>query len=254
MPLNRRQALKLISGSVAASFLSNSVLAQTKSEIKAIAFDGFVIFDPRPIFGLTKKLFPEKGEALAQLWFSKIFGYTWLRTVGIHYKSFDGVIEDALIFSAESLKLDLPVEKQKQLISIWLNLDVWTDVKPALQQFKQMKIQLAFLSNLPEDMLRTNARNSGIESVFDFYLSTDRVQAYKPSPLAYQMGIDAFGLNKENIAFAAFGGWDAAGAKWFGYPTIWVNRLEAPIEKLDFKLDGMGKGIDQLAKFVLTGS
>jgi 2-haloacid dehalogenase len=54
-------------------------------------------------------------------------------------------------------------------------------------------------------MLRANAKNSGIESAFEFYLSTDRVQAYKPSPLAYQMGIDAFGLPKEDIAFAAFG-------------------------------------------------
>ena len=97
MPLNRRQLIKLISGSVAASLFSKSVLAQAKPKVKAIAFDGFVIFDPRPIFGLTKKLFPEKGDALAQLWFAKIFGYSWLRTVGVHYKSFDAVIEDALI-------------------------------------------------------------------------------------------------------------------------------------------------------------
>ena len=252
MPLNRRQLIKLISGSVAASLFSKSVLAQAKPKIQAIAFDGFVIFDPRPIFGLTKKLFPEKGDALAQLWFAKIFGYTWLRTVGAHYKSFDAVIEDALLFSAESLKLDLPPEKQKQLISIWLNLEIWPDIKPALQQFKNNNIRLGFVSNLTEEMLRANARNSGIESAFEFYLSTDRVQAYKPSPLAYQMGIDAFSLPKESITFAAFGGWDAAGAKWFGYPTVWVNRLETPIEKLDFKLDGMGKDIGQLVNFVLT--
>ena len=252
MSLNRRQLLKFISGSVAASLLSRSVLAQAKPKIKAIAFDGFVIFDPRPIFGLTKKLFPEQGNALAQLWFTKIFGYTWLRTVGEHYKSFYAVIEDALIFSAESLKLDLPLEKQKQLMSIWLNLEIWPDVKPALQQLKKNNIRLGFLSNLTEEMLRANAKESGIESAFEFYLSTDRVQAYKPSPLAYQMGVEAFSLPKENITFAAFGGWDAAGAKWFGYPTVWVNRLETPIEKLDFKPDGMGKGIDQLVNFVLT--
>jgi 2-haloacid dehalogenase len=252
MSLNRRQVLKLISGCIATGLFSRSVLAQTKPNIKAIAFDGFVIFDPRPIFGLTKKLFPEKGDALAQLWFAKVFGYTWLRTVGAHYKSFDAVIEDALIFSAESLKLHLSLEKQKQLTSVWLNLEIWPDIKSALQQFKHNNIRLCFLSNLTEEMLRTNAKNSGIESSFEFYLSTDRVQAYKPSPLAYQMGIDAFNLSKENITFAAFGGWDAAGAKWFGYPTVWVNRLETPLEQLDFKLDSMGKNIDQLVNFVLT--
>ncbi|MFA5985113.1 MAG: haloacid dehalogenase type II [Methylococcaceae bacterium] len=251
MPLTRRQLLKLISGTVAASFLSGPVLAQENPKIKAIAFDGFVIFDPRPIFGLAKELFPEQGGALAQLWFTKIFAYTWLRTVGGHYKSFYAVLEDALIFSAESLKLDLPLAKQQRLLSIWLNLSLWPDIKPALQQFKDNNIRLGFLSNLTEEMLLTNAKNSGIESAFEFYLSTDNVQAYKPSPVAYQMGIEAFGLPKDNIAFAAFGGWDAAGAKWFGYPTVWVNRLEAPIEQLDFTPDSMGKGIDQLVNFVL---
>jgi len=167
-------------------------------------------------------------------------------------QNFYAVIEDALIFSAGSLKLDLPPKKQKQLMDIWLNLKVWPDVKPALQQFKKNNIRLGFLSNLTEEMLRTNAKNSGIEDAFEFYLSTDRVQAYKPSPLAYQMGVEAFGLPKENIAFAAFGGWDAAGAKWFGYPTVWVNRLGSPTEKLGVKPDSMGKNIDQLVNFVLT--
>lgn len=254
MHINRRQLLKLMAGGAAASVFSTSILAHaaTKHPIKAIAFDGFPIFDPRPVFGLTKSLFPEHGSALAKLWFTKIFGYTWLRTAGVHYKGFYGVIEDALVFSAESLKLDLPQKKQKQLMDIWLNLKAWPDVKPALQLFKENNIRLAFLSNLSEEMLRTNAKNSGVEEAFEYYLSTDRVKAYKPSPLAYQMGVDAFGLPKENIAFAAFAGWDAVGAKWFAYPTVWVNRLGSPAEELGVKPDRMGKSMDQLVKFVLT--
>ncbi|OUR63299.1 haloacid dehalogenase, type II [Colwellia sp. 39_35_sub15_T18] len=253
MSLNRRKLIKFMAGGAAASILTTPVLslAATKPKIKAIAFDGFPIFDPRPIFELSKTLFPEQGNALAKLWFSKIFGYTWQRTVAAHYKSFYPIIEDALIFSAESLKLNLLPKEQKQLMNIWLNLKVWPDVKPALQKFKENNIRLGFLSNLTEEMLRINARNSGVEDAFEFYLSTDRVQAYKPSPLAYQMGVEAFGLPKENIAFAAFGGWDAAGAKWFGYPTVWVNRFGVPTERLDIKPDSIGKSIDQLVNFVL---
>lgn len=191
MPLNRRQFIKLTSGSVAAGLLPTPAFAQAlaKPDIKAIAFDGFVLFDPRPIFNLAKALFPEHGDALAQLWFTKIFGYTWLRAVGTRYKPFDTVIDDALLFSAERLTLDMPPAKQKQLTSIWLNLDVWPDVKPALQLFKDNNIRLAFLSNFTEEMLRANVRNAGIDSAFEFYLSTDKVRAYKPSPQAYQMGI-----------------------------------------------------------------
>jgi 2-haloacid dehalogenase len=252
MEFNRRQLLRFVSGGLVASMLATTALARTRPAIKAIAFDGFVIFDPRPIFKLTETLFPAQGNALAQLWFGKIFSYTWLRTVGAHYKSFYAVIEDALLFSAESLQIDLARDKRQQLMAIWLELQPWPDVKPALQQLKQNNVRLGFLSNLTEEMLHANAKNAGVENAFEFYLSTDRVQAYKPSPRAYQMGVEAFGLPKENIAFAAFGGWDAAGAKWFGYPTVWVNRLGTPVEKLDFELDGTGKGIDQLVSFVLT--
>lgn len=254
MPLSRRQLLKIITGSIAASMLPQPIWAQAKSrpKIKAIAFDGFPIFDPRPIFGLTQKIFPQQGKILAKLWFSKIFGYTWLRTVGANYKGFYAVIEDALLFSTETLKLKLTANEKKELMSSWLKLKVWPDVKSALQLFRKNNIRLGFLSNLSEEMLRQNARNSGIEKAFEFYLSTDRVQAYKPSPSAYKMGVEAFKLPKENIAFAAFGGWDAVGAKWFGYPTVWVNRLGTPLEKLDANLDSTGPNIDQLLKFVLN--
>jgi len=99
-------------------------------------------------------------------------------------------------------------------------------------------------------MLRMNAKNSGIENVFEFYLSTDRVEAFKPDPRAYQMGVEAFGLPKENIAFAAFAGWDASGATWFGYPTIWLNRLDQPTENLDTNSIIMEKNMGGLVDFV----
>jgi 2-haloacid dehalogenase len=65
------------------------------------------------------------------------------------------------------------------------------------------------------------------------------------------MGVDAFKLKKEEIAFAAFAGWDAAGARWFGYPTFWVNRSNAAVEELGAAPDGIGSGLGDLAKFVL---
>jgi len=31
---------------------------------------------------------------------------------------------------------------------------------------------------------------------------------------------------------------DMAGGKWLGYPTFWLNRLNASLEKLDAEPDG----------------
>ncbi len=95
-------------------------------------------------------------------------------------------------------------------------------------------------------------KNSGLEGFFEPHLSTDKVGAFKPDPRAYQMGLDAFKLGKEEIAFAAFAGWDAAGAKWFGYPTFWVNRLNVPVEELSAAPDGIGSGLGDLLTFVLA--
>jgi 2-haloacid dehalogenase len=64
------------------------------------------------------------------------------------------------------------------------------------------------------------------------------------------MGIDAFRLKHEEILFAAFAGWDAAGAKAFGYPTFWVNRQKQPAEELGVMADSSGESLDDLVRFV----
>lgn len=99
-------------------------------------------------------------------------------------------------------------------------------------------------------MLDAAISNSGLEGVFEHRLSTDAVQAYKPDPRAYQMGLEAFRLRREEILFAAFGGWDAAGAKAFGYLTFWVNRLSFPVEELGVIPDAIGANLTDLVTFV----
>jgi 2-haloacid dehalogenase len=64
------------------------------------------------------------------------------------------------------------------------------------------------------------------------------------------MGLEAFKLERGEIVFAAFGGWDAAGAKRFGYPTFWCNRFNLPIEELGVVADRVGSSTIKLAAFV----
>jgi hypothetical protein len=41
-----------------------------------------------------------------------------------------------------------------------------------------------------------------------------------------------------------------AGAKWFGYPTFWVNRSNQPAEELGVAADGVGANLHDLVSFV----
>ncbi len=244
--LSRRTFVTL----AAATLVSPAASAATRP-IKAIAFDGFPITDPRPVFAKVDELFPDKGRALNETWRARLFEYTWLRTLGGHYADFWHVTEQSLLFAAKATGVDLSAAQRDAVMQTWLTLKAWPDVAPALRELKAAGIRMAFLANLTAPMMDAVVKNSALEDFFEPHLSTDRVKAFKPDPRAYQMGVDAFKLPKENIAFAAFAGWDAVGAKWFGYPTFWVNRMKTPVEELDAIPDGIGAGMADLVTFVL---
>jgi 2-haloacid dehalogenase len=105
-------------------------------------------------------------------------------------------------------------------------------VPEALRSLKAAGIRLAFLSNFSRRILEAGIKTASLELMFEHLLSTDNVGQFKLASQAYQMAVDTFGMPREAIVFAAFAGWDAAGAKWFGFPTVWVNRLSSPAEEL----------------------
>ena len=226
------------------------VSAFAKRHVKAIAFDAFPIFDPRPIATLAEEVFPGKGTDLMNAWRIRQFEYSWLRTLTRHYVDFWQVTGDALVFAAGAVHLALTPEKRDRLMNAYLDIRCWPEVPAALHALKDAGIRLAFLSNMTETMLQAGIRNSGLEGMFEHLLSTDRVRVYKPDPRAYQMGEEALRLKREEIVFAAFAGWDASGARAFGYPTYWVNRQNQPAERLGFSADAAGQTLQDLVRHI----
>jgi 2-haloacid dehalogenase len=90
MPFDRRDFLQLAAGGVVASALPSPLEAQVaiQSQCKAIAFDAFPIFDPRPVPELAETLFPGKGIDLSNAWRTRQFEYQWLHTLSGHYADF----------------------------------------------------------------------------------------------------------------------------------------------------------------------
>jgi 2-haloacid dehalogenase len=248
---NRREFVSRValSGMALRGFAGDAADSQFK--IKAIAFDAFPILDPRPVFSLVNELYPDKGSELTNLWRVRQFEYGWLRTMSGRYADFWQVTGDALSFAATALKLDLTSAKRSRLMDAYRRLGCWPDVPAVLRSLKSAGLRLAFLSNMTAELLESGIRNSGLDGMFEHVVSTDRVRACKPDPRAYRMALDAFGLKREEILFSAFAGWDAAGAKSFGYPTFWVNRQNQPAEELDVTADGSGSSLNDLVRFVL---
>jgi 2-haloalkanoic acid dehalogenase, type II len=243
--------VSLVGAGAAAALSAEPVIAAvSRAKIKAIAFDGLAVFDPRPVAALAERVFPGHGEDISALWRTRQFEYTWLRTVGRQYADFWQVTEEALLFSCNSLRLELTKADSDRLMQGYLELKAWPDALAALNELKASGLRMALLSNFTAAMLDQAVKNSGLEGIFDDHLSTDRVRAFKPDPQAYRMAMTAFRLRKEEIAFAAFGSWDAVGAKWFGYPTFWVNRARVVAEELGAVPEGVGTDLNDLATFV----
>lgn len=230
---------------VAAVLASTTGPAQAAPRVKAIAFDAFPIFDPRPAFKLVAQTFPE-GDALRAAWFGKVFGYSWLLTSAGQYMPFTDVMRRALRMTCAERGVDLDPADEDRIIEALHNLPVWPDVPAALDALTAGGIRLAFLPNMTEEMLRANMAVSSIERHFEHVLSTDLARAFKPAAAAYQLGPDAFGLPKEEIGFAAFAGWDVTGASWFGFPVHWVNRTGAAPETLEYLDVSVGPGMEAL--------
>jgi 2-haloacid dehalogenase len=227
------------------------VQAQAEPRFKAVAFDYFVIFDPNSVIPEAEKVFPGKGEAFAKLWRGKQFDYGFLRSITGRYADFFKVTEDALVYAAAMMKVDLTPQARQQLLNAYLTLKPWPDAVAALRQLKAAGVRIITIANFSGKMLRANAEHAGITDLFDDLLSTEVNATYKPDPRAYALGLKRLRLRKNEIVFAAFGGWDAYGAKSFGYTTYWVNRFDLPTEELGVKPDGTSNDIQGLLDFVL---
>jgi 2-haloacid dehalogenase len=250
--ITRRHFITGISG-IGAAGLSRSWSSFTRDKVtayRAVLFDAFPIFDPRPVFQLVSEMFPEKGIELQRAWKTKQFEYSWLRAAGQQYKNFWDITLDALVNASKVTGISLSSRDKDRLMSGYLALDVWPDVLPALEQLRHQELQLGFLSNMTAAMLTSCIKYSKTDRFFDKVLSTDLVKTYKPAPSAYQIGVENLRLKKEEILFVAFAGWDVAGAKWFGYPTYWVNRLQSLPEELNVAPDGSGKSMSDLISFL----
>jgi 2-haloacid dehalogenase len=250
--VERRDFLNLAVRSLVATTVPQAIAqASPAPKFKAVAFDGFPIFDPRPATALAEAAFPGNGQALVNVWRTKQFEYQWLRALGGQYADFWKATEDSLVFAGRSLKLDLPADTRHRLMSAYANLTVWPDVPPALAALRKAGVRLAILSNLTQRMLEDGLGRSRLDGMFEGVLSTGQIRTYKPDPRAYQLAVDALHLQREEVLFAPFAGWDAAGAKWFGYPTYWVNRLGSPEEELGVAADATGPDLEALVKFVV---
>lgn len=225
--------------------------AVQQPRFKAVAFDYFVLFQADSVASKVDREFPGRGLEFTRAWRARQFDYGFLRSITHRHEDFLQVTAEALDYTAESMHLTMTPLVRGRLLDAYLKLTPWPDTVSALRTLKAAGVKIITIANFSPRMLRSNADQAGITGLFDDLLSTERNGTLKPEPQAYALGLKVLHLKKTEILFAAFGGWDVFGAKSFGYPTYWVNRANAPLERLGLEPDGQSRDLRGLLTFVL---
>ena len=213
-------------------------------------FDAYgTLFDVYSVGLLAEQLFPGSGDQLAILWRDKQIDYTRLLTLSGRYKRFWDITRDGLRYAAQRLQLPLDTTAEERLMNQYRHLSAFPENLEVLRALKARGVPTGILSNGDPEMLGVAVRSAGLAAWLDHVISVDAVQRFKTDPEAYSLGLKALELPAHEILFVSSNGWDAIGATWYGYTTLWVNRAGLPMEQLDTQPTRVGTSLMDVLPF-----
>ena len=215
--------------------------------IKAIIFDAYgTLFDVNSAAEKCKDRIGDKWEGFSNYWRTTQLEYTWLRSMMNRHKDFWAVTEDSLAKSMEVFKID-PLMKN-QLLDLYKVLSTFPEVKKALQKLKKKSYKLAILSNGTPALLNKLVKSNNLDNIFNDIFSVEEVKTYKPDPKVYNIPVQKYQIQKNEVAYLSANTWDVSAGGNYGFKPVWVNRNKSIFDKLDYvpkyQIENLNKLID----------
>ena len=202
-------------------------------KIKAIIFDAYgTLFDVNSAAEKCKEKLGDKWEGFANYWRTTQLEYTWLRSLMRRHKDFWQITEDSLDKSMNFYNIDNSM--RSELLNLYKVLSPFTEVRDTLKKLKQSNYKLAILSNGTPDLLNELVVSNQLKDIFDDIFSVEEAGIFKPDSKVYDLPINKYNIEKNEILFLSANTWDVSGAGNYGYNTVWVNRNNNIFDKLDF--------------------
>lgn len=225
--------------------------------LKAVLFDAYgTLFDVHSVALLAEQLYPGHGERLSHAWRDKQIEYTRLvsMSAGEHYQPFWEITRAGLRHAAAKLGLALAPEAEERLMNQYRHLSAFAENRGVLTELAARGVTTGILSNGDPDMLAVAVKSAGFEPLLRHVVSVHPARRYKTDPAAYALGTAALRLPAREVLFVSSNAWDALGATWFGYTTLWINRSGGPAETLGPPPHHIGRTLrDVLAHFPVKG-
>ena len=217
--------------------------------IKAIIFDAYgTLFDVNSAAEKCKERLGDKWEGFANYWRTTQLEYTWLRSLMRRHKDFWQITEDSLDKSMNFYNIDNTM--RSELLNLYKVLSPFIEVRDALNKLKQSNYKLAILSNGTPDLLNELVVSNGLKDIFDDIFSVEEVGIFKPDSKVYDLPINKYNIEKNEVLFLSANTWDVSGAGNYGYNTVWVNRNNNIFDKLDFEPNKQLSNLSELLDLI----
>ena len=217
--------------------------------IKAIIFDAYgTLFDVNSAAEKCKGKIGHKWENFANYWRTTQLEYTWLRSLMNRYKDFWRITEDSLDKSMKVFNIDISM--RNELLNLYKKLSPYPEVKKVLNNLKEKNYKIAILSNGTSSLLNELVLSNNLDNAFDDIFSIEEVKIYKPDSKVYNIPINKYQINKDEVAFLSANTWDVSGGGNFGYNSIWVNRNKNIFDNLDYEPKNEIENLTQLLDIV----
>ena len=218
-------------------------------KIKAIIFDAYgTLFDVNSAAEKCKEKLGDKWEGFANYWRTTQLEYTWLRSLMRRHKDFWQITEDSLDKSMNFYNIDNSM--RSELLNLYKVLSPFAEVRDALKKLKKSNYKLAILSNGTPDLLNELVVSNQLKDIFDDIFSVEEAGIFKPDSKVYDLPINKYNIEKNEVLFLSANTWDVSGAGNYGYNTVWVNRNNNIFDKLDFEPNQQISNLSELLDLI----
>ena len=218
-------------------------------KIKAIIFDAYgTLFDVNSAAEKCKEKLGDKWEGFANYWRTTQLEYTWLRSLMRRHKDFWQITKDSLDKSMNFYNIDNSM--RSELLNLYKVLSPFTEVRDTLKKLKQSNYKLAILSNGTPDLLNELVVSNQLKDIFDDIFSVEEAGIFKPDSKVYDLPINKYNIEKNEVLFLSANTWDVSGAGNYGYNTVWVNRNNNIFDKLDFEPNQQISNLSELLDLI----
>ncbi len=222
----------------------------------ALGFDVYgTLVDPLALAEPLRALVGEQATPFAGLWRAKQLEYSFRRGLMRRYVDFDVCTRQALRYTQQALKCELPDSDQARLLDAYLRLPVFSEVAAALEGLKNQGHRLVAFSNGVEASIRALLGNVGVLPHLEDVVSVDDLRTFKPDPEVYRYLAQRTGCAPAETWLVSSNAWDVIGAKAAGLRGAWVKRQpDLVFDPWDVEPDVVVSRLDELPVWFASDS